>query len=325
MSQLERLFRIEQMLQGTGSVTFDSMIEALEVSPATLKRDIAYMRDRMNVPVVYDRFERRYRLETSTQDTRQPFPGLWFSSAEAKALLMMHKLLSELDTGGLLGPHIEPLLQRVRSTMTTEICDREQILKQVRMLLTGHHRPVDASLFQVISASLFSGKRLLFNYFSRHANAEAEREVSPQRLLYYRDNWYLVAYCHLRKDLRVFALDVIRQPRMLETVAKRVSESKLSGLIDAGFGIYHGGPVQWAVLHFTEESARWVKDEKWHPKQRTSVLPGGALQLEIPYLSSTELVMEILRFGPNLKVVSPPDLVAAVESQLRLALKQYQS
>jgi predicted DNA-binding transcriptional regulator YafY len=323
MSQLERLFRIDQMLQGAKVVTFGTMLKTLEISKATLKRDLAYMRDRMNVPIVYDHFDRGYKLENTGNKNRSQLPGLWFSAPEIRALLMMHKLLSDLDSGGLLGPYIEPLLDRIRATMQTDVSDVEATLHRVKVVLANQHRPVDAKAFQTIGTALFMSKRLEFEYFSRHANTQDLRQVSPQRLLYYRDNWYLVAHCHLRNDLRVFALDAMRDILMLEKAIKQLSDAKLSAALDEGFGIYNGGPVQWATLHFTSESARWLQHETWHPKQKSKKLANGGLQIELPYLSSTELVRDIMRLGSHVKVIQPPSLAAEVKAQLTQALQQY--
>ena len=84
-----------------------------------------------------------------------------------------------------------------------------------------------------------------------------------------------------------------------------------------------GKADQTAVLRFTPERARWVADEKWHPGQQSERLPDGVYELRIPYHDPRELVMDILRHGPHVKVVAPAALQAAVEQQLRQAWQQY--
>ena len=109
MSQLERAYRIDQLLNDRGVVGFDDLMHALEVSRATLMRDLAYLRDRLNAPIVHDRVAGGYRFKHPTQNTARPYelPGIWFSAEEIHALLTMQHLLANLDTGGLLGPHIK--------------------------------------------------------------------------------------------------------------------------------------------------------------------------------------------------------------------------
>jgi predicted DNA-binding transcriptional regulator YafY len=58
-----------------------------------------------------------------------------------------------------------------------------------------------------------------------------------------------------------------------------------------------------------------VADEQWHPKQRVDQLPDGSVVLHVPYRSATELLMDILRHGPEVEVVAPAalreDVIAA--------------
>lgn len=323
MSQTSRLYRIEQMLQDQVTVTFAKMIEALEVSPATLKRDLAYLRDRLNAPVEYDRYAGGYKMATPARGARQQLPGLWFSSQEIRALLTMHKLLTELDVGGLLGPHVQPLMARIIALMGSAHSPYEALTARVKLMAASQRRPVKLDCFQVVGNALMLRKRLKFEYYSRHRDDVAARVVSPQRLTYYRENWYLDAWCHTNQDIRMFALDSVRRAVMTETDALDVSQSKVETELNEGYGIYKGKTTAWAVLRFTPQSARWVESERWHPKQKNRKLADGSLEIELPYSDSTELTMDILRHGEDVRVISPPSLKKAVLARLNAASKQY--
>ena len=114
-----------------------------------------------------------------------------------------------------------------------------------------------------------------------------EREVSPQRLVHYRSNWYLDGWCHLRNDIRSFALDAVRDVSMVAGKLKDVAESELDAVLASGYGIFSGKKVQWATLRFTPERARYMTLEEWHPKQRARREPDGAYILEVPFTSET--------------------------------------
>src|SRR5690606_33394827 len=145
---------------------------------------------------------------------------------------------------------------------------------------------------------------------------ETEREISPQRLVHYRDNWYLDAYCHLREDLRSFSVDAIRAAHMLEAPAQEVAEDRLEALLGSGYGIFSGETVAWARLRFTPERARWVSAEQWHPSQRTRFEDDGSFVLEVPYSDPRELLMDVLRHGAEAEVLGPPELRAAMKRTL---------
>ena len=69
--------------------------------------------------------------------------------------------------------------------------------------------------------------------------------------------------------------------------------------------------------------ARWVADEQWHPRQTGRFLEDGRYELRVPYSDPRELVMDILRHGPDVEVMAPPELSAAVAETLRAASGQY--
>ena len=107
MERTERFYKIEQLLRARTSVPLRTFLGTLEISRATFKRDLEYLRDRMNVPIEWDAESGGYRLDPSAP--RAELPGLWFSPAEAYALLTMQHLLENLQPG-LLAPHVQPLL-----------------------------------------------------------------------------------------------------------------------------------------------------------------------------------------------------------------------
>jgi predicted DNA-binding transcriptional regulator YafY len=97
MNRTERFYRIDQLLSSSQAVAKQTLLDELEISWATLKRDIAYMRDRLNAPILFDSLLKGYRFDTPAVGPRYELPGLWFSPDETYALLNLHQLLSELD------------------------------------------------------------------------------------------------------------------------------------------------------------------------------------------------------------------------------------
>jgi predicted DNA-binding transcriptional regulator YafY len=323
MDRTERFYRIDQLLNERRIVPFSVLTEKLEVSRATIKRDLEYMRNRLNAPIVWDREEGGYRFAGREGGAAQyELPGLWFSAQEVHALLTMQHLLMNLDTGGLLGPHIQPLLSRLRALLGTEDDTTEEIHKRIRILGMASRR-MALDHFAVVGSALLRRKRLLISHYVRARDETIEREVSPQRLVHYRDNWYLDAWCHMRNDLRSFAVDAIRRAEIIEQPARNVPEKTLDSVLGAGYGIFSGRKVARAKLRFTPERARWVSLEQWHPKQKARFEKDGSYVLEIPYSDSRELAMDILKQGAGVEVLSPATLRREVAAQLKAALDQY--
>jgi predicted DNA-binding transcriptional regulator YafY len=323
MSQLERIYRIEQLLLNSPTVSFDRMLEVLEVSRATLKRDLAYLRDRLHAPIEYDRYAGGYQLKAPRPGERHQLPGLWFSPQEIRALLTMHHLLRELDSGGLLAPHVQPLLERITALIGSTQSDAAAVTARVKLISASQHRRTDPAAFEVVGNALMMRKRLRFSYEGRHRNEVTQRQVSPQRLSYYRENWYLDAWCHDNQALRKFALDAMREPIMSEDAAHELPLDEVNRQLAEGYGVYFGGPTQIARLRFNAAAARWIRHERWHPQQVTRELEDGRLELSLPYSHPTELVMDLLRHGDNVEVLEPPELRRGVIERVHAMQRLY--
>ena len=324
MSQTERLYRIKRALDGGQCVVKAEWLAHLGVSPATLKRDIAHLRDRMNAPVAWDRTHAGWRLDPAAQlpGAQYELPGLWLSAEEIHALLTMQHLLAHLDSGGLLGPHIEPLAARLAQMLGSGAGAGAEVARRIHVQTVGA-RKVHLPNFQAVGSALLRRRRLQIEYHGRGRDRTREREVSPQRLVHYRDNWYLDAWCHAVRGLRSFAVDAVRAARVLAKPAIDVAETELDAVLGAGYGIFAGKQVQWARLRFSAERARWVAAESWHPKQRGRFEPAGTYVLELPYADPRELVMDILRHVPEVEVLGPVGLRDEVERKLRLGLQKF--
>ena len=324
MERTERFYRIQQLLRDRRVVPFTVFLEQLEVSRATVKRDLEYLRNRMNAPIAWDREARGYRFAAPEQGSAQyELPGLWFNASEIHALLTMRHLLAHIEPG-ILAPQLVPIAERLRLLLGSGDHSVEEVQKRVRILGMASRRFARPD-FAVVGSSLLRRKRLHLRYYVRARDEVTEREVSPQRLVHYRDNWYLDAWCHRRDDLRSFAVDAIRDAEILDKKARDIPESTLNKVLGSGYGIFSGHRVRWGRLRFTRERARWVATEEWHPRQRGRFEADGSYVLEVPYSDDRELVMDILRHGPEVEVLGPPPLRRVVRERLATTLARYQA
>ena len=324
MDRTERFYRIDQLLHEYKVVPLKTFLTELGISRATFKRDLEYLRDRLSAPIEWDRDLNGYRFgKADPLAPRFELPGLWFNASEVHALLTMQQLLADLQPG-LLGPHIQPLQARLNLLLESGDHTAEEVQQRIKILHAAARKVTPAN-FEAVSHALLKRQRLRVHHYSRGSDRETEREISPQRLVYYRDNWYLDAWCHLRDDLRSFSVDTIRKAVILDHKAKKVANKQLDEVLGSGYGIFSGRKTQSATLRFTPERARWVAQEQWHPKQKNRIEPDGGYVLEIPFSDDRELVMDILKYGPDVEVLAPPALRDKVATKLERALERYRA
>jgi predicted DNA-binding transcriptional regulator YafY len=327
MSRDERLHKMMMRLRERGAFKRDDMIAELEVSQPTFKRDLEYLRSRMGADIEYDTAEKLYRLASAgpirglaVTGNAIELTGLWFSADEILAILSMHKLLGGIGAEALLGPHLAPFKERIEALLAHASKDdesKDQINKRVKILAIAN-RPVKAEIFKAVATGVLQRRRLEIVYTSRASGEKTSREVSPQRIVHYRDNWYLDAYCHLRERISTFSVDAIAKAKLVKVAAIDVGEDELANVLESGYGIFSGPPQHTAVLLFSEKISRWVSTEQWHPKQRGRWV-GSQWEVTFPYADGRELQMDILRYGPEVIVQQPEELKRAIRDLHRKA------
>jgi predicted DNA-binding transcriptional regulator YafY len=153
-------------------VSFDALRDELGVSPATLKRDLQYLRDRLS---------RRSSTTASTTATassrraaaaRHELPGLWFSEKEIHALLTMHQLLAGLDDDGVLARHLQPLMDKLQGMLGADASEARELMRRVKVISTARRR-TPSRHFELLGSALVQRKRVWLRYFKRSDRSTA--------------------------------------------------------------------------------------------------------------------------------------------------------
>ncbi len=318
MDKLERAQKLHSILQTRHGrpASLSLLCEELQTGERTVRRLIKDMRLYLDAPILNNPGQGYFYARNSTFE----LPGIWFTPEELQALLTIQQLTEHLS-GGFLNEQVT-LIQDKLSTLLNKNLLSPDHMQRIRVLGSGT-RSKRIPMFSVIAAGLLERKRLNISYYGRKDNAWSERLVSPQHLVYYKGNWYLDAWCHEKKGLRTFAAENIQKATMLDDDCHELPQQVLEREFAQSFGIFSGEPKATAVLRFTEKAARWVADEQWFPDEEGRWLEDGTFELRIPYANPTELIMEICKYGADVKVIEPPELIAQVKARLEQAALQY--
>lgn len=322
MDKFDRIYALHKLLSGARRPVPRAQIEgALGCKRSTVGRIIDHMRDSLCAPIAYDYRYNGWYYDKKTGEHPYELPGLWFNAGELQALATLSHLIRGLQPG-LLEEQLHPFQKRIDEILAHKQFGNGELERRIRLLGIGMRRGGDA--FQKVAEGLLQRKRLSFDYHSRAKDEVVARVVSPQRLVRYRDNWYLDAWCHLRKELRNFSLDRLRGPQILKQAAKSIDDKILDAHFAAAYGIFAGRAEHTAILHFSPYRARWVAEEVWHPHQEGRFLESGGYELRIPYGHPQELVMDILKYGPDVEVIGPAPLRRAIEARVAETLRRYE-
>jgi predicted DNA-binding transcriptional regulator YafY len=301
MDRYERISTLHRILKAARyPVPLARLIDELGCSRATVYRDIAFLRDALGAPLDSDGDQAAFHY-ASDEAERFELPGLWLNSEELQALLALNELVGRTGPG-ILATTLAPFRSRIDRLLSDQTDGKSFPVERIRVIGSGT-RKVDEATFRHVASAVLGRKRLRFAYRARSTNEGTQRTVSPQRLTHYRDNWYLDAWDHSRDGLRSFALDRIARAEVLDDAAQDRDNSELNQHLASSYGIFSGAPKAWATIRFSPHAARWVADEHWHSQQQGEWLNDGRYELKVPYSNSRELLMDVLKYGPDAEIV----------------------
>ena len=299
--------------------TMSELCEKLGVSRATINRLIAFLRDALGQDIRYDRDRNGYWIKHDSKVSGTA-NLLGLTSTEAASLLEAISVLEQIPPGLIRSNTsvIRSGLQR----LCQEYLGNGGLSGRVQ-LRASHPRKANAKSFGILLDALRKEVRVEFLYRNRGKDDQGARTVSPIRMVLYRSNWYLAAWCHERDGLRVFSLDRVLGVKPLTARAYKPLAKLVDQELESSYGIFTGVASNTAVLLFDAKVAPWVAEEQWHPDAKAEFLTDGRVRLTIPYRVDTELVMEILRYGDSCLVQSPMSLRKNVAQKLMQAAERY--
>lgn len=310
MSLLERIYHFHEELQSNRYPNATTLVDQFEISLATARRDIAYLRDRLLAPIAFSQQKNGFYY------TEDGF-GLPFEQSPKIVFLlgMLSKMADEAGLGSL--PEVQSLEKRLS----------ELVFPEYSKLVDAIHcewvevESIKPAIFDAIIEATVKKRVLQISYRSAHAQT-SDRELEPLRLISYQGRWYVLAYCRLRKDIRLFHIARIQLATLTRTSFKRESEDNYDAYLNSAFGIFKGEVLFNATILFTSTAAELVKEQRWHRDQMVEEVENGVL-MHLPVSDDRELVMKILQYGKMAKVIHPVELQERIRKEAEAISKLY--
>lgn len=319
MQPFDRVQQLHQILTThRRPVSVQALCEHMECSNKTVKRTIDTLRNFCLAPLVYSSEDKGWYYDNNKQGERFQLPGLWLTGNELLSLSALTTIVEDLGEG-VLHDELSAIKQSVDTLLAARNIEPKVIASRVRVLPIGKRRQ-SSYQFTVTADALIRRKQLDIRYIS-YSGQKTQRTISPQTLVYYRDNWYLDAWCHKRDAIRTFSVPRIQHLNISTAKAKPVDKKALREYFEKSYGIFAGGRRSTAKLRFSGATARDVAAQTWHPEQHGQWHNNEYL-LSFPYSDDRELIQDILRHTPNVFVEAPVKLRKRVQMRLQQGLEQ---
>jgi len=294
-----------------------SVAEQFEISSKTAQRDIDFMRDRLLCPLDYDSSQKGYYYDDETFS----LPMVYLSSGELSSLLIARKMLQDIS-GGYIGEEISSIVDKITNVLTKRMSMGNRIDDTFSFQLI-EYSPAPEAVFKAVLEACLKKRCLSFTYYSPAAEEKSGRTVEPYHLFNYMGTWHTIGYCHLRKEIRDFALSRISEAKVLAESFEIPAEFDFKKYFLSTFGLYKGKSTKEVTLRFTPEKSKWIKDQIWHKDQKVKYFKDGSIELSFPVSDFSEIKMEILKHGDEVEVMRPKELRVLIKAEAEKIAKIY--
>jgi predicted DNA-binding transcriptional regulator YafY len=278
------------------------------------------LKDSLGAPIEYDYFRKGYFYT----DPAWKLPGLDLTEGELFLLLVAERM-AEQYKGTPLAANLEGLFTKIRAALPDKVTIDPAYFRTQLVSFHGHPvREISQRVWMNVFKALRASKVVRISYQKPGSPASEQREVEPLHLACIDGEWYLIAFCLLRKDLRHFGVSRIASVKQTRRTFKPRDFDPI-GYFENRFSRYIGAPEEkhQIVIRFTGDAAQWVTERVWHPKQKVKREKDGGIILSFPAPVLYEVKRWVLQWGADAEVLAPTGLREAIRGDARLLARTY--
>jgi predicted DNA-binding transcriptional regulator YafY len=312
---LERMLRIHSALQSGQFPNSSKLARENEVTPKTIHRDVEFMRDRLNLPIEFNKSRNGYFYNGEVSS----FPTMQITEGEIFALVVAEKALQQYRGTSFEKPllsAIKKMEQALPDTISLNLAEIEQTIS----FRTRAEPILDLKIFDALAKAV-AGRRQLELHYRKPGQRAEKRIVDPYHLANINGEWFLFAFDYARKDLRTFAPGRIQSFKQNGGTFERPQKFSLEKRLRDSFGVHAGEGKFEVVIRFNARAADYIREKKWHSSQILQELKNGGAELTLKLSSLAEVERWVLSWGGDAKVLKPRELAEAVRKSAKKILQ----
>ena len=309
---LRRFLAIERSVRSGAYPNSESLADELEVDSRTVQRDIAFLKDQLGAPLEFCRKRNGYHLT----DLSWTLPAFQLTEGELVSIFLAERLIRQyrgtpFETD--LARAFDRITRMLPEEITVSLAAAADTLSVTPCVLTTQ----DVETFHSLTNAIRHSRQLRLLYWSASQNRETDRVVDPLHLSLVDNDWYLIAHCHTRREVRMFSTVRIRSAEPTGQKFQRPDNFDITTYLGNSFRAVRGeGDQTWNVrLRFRVEMAGRIREKVWHHTQILEEQPDGTIIMNLQVSSLIEIRRWVLYWGSDCRVLEPEELQIEVRRQ----------
>jgi predicted DNA-binding transcriptional regulator YafY len=319
--QLARQWRILQSLIASrrGKSAAD-LARELEYHWRTVYRDLEALQQ-AGFPIFTDRVEGK-NLWCMLDSARHSIP-IPLNLTELMALYFSRGLMMTLKNT-VYYESLQSFFQKVKATLPPATIDYLEKIEETLEVGTKPFKQYGQlrDWIEMISEAAIHRKIIEIDYFTMSRKERTRRKVAPYKIWFFDGAFYMIGNCQLRQDMRVFALDRIRELAITEEPFEMPEDFRAEDFMRTSFGVFHGKPQQ-VRIRFAADVAGYIREKTWHAAQKIVPQKDGSIVFEARVAGTDEIKFWVLSWGSKAQVLSPVSLRDEIVSEAKAMLHNY--
>ena len=310
-----RIYKIDSLIRRNKYPNCTQLSELFETSPRTILRDIELMKDSLGAPIQYSKEHNGYFYGKGSFS----LPNVKLTEGELVSIFLGEEILKKYRNTPF-ESNIKKAFEKIELLFQDVISVDFEDIGQAYSFDIEHTKELDkdaAEIFKAIAKAIKTKHSIEIKYYSISKEETTKRKLDPYHLRHTMGTWYMIALCHLRNDIRTFAVSNIKEIKILDekyVVPKGFSIEKF--LADS-WRIFEGGPITKVAVKFDPSVARWVSERKWHNSQKTVENKDGSVTLTFKVVGTGEIKPWIMSFGSKVRVLEPKKLKDEIREEAK--------
>lgn len=315
--QHSRLLFIDKKIRDGKFPNGTSLAMEWEVSSKTIQRDLDYLRNTLDAPLAYHAGKRGYYYTEKSYR----LPAMTLNDSDLFAIFIAEKVLRQYENTPIYN-RLKSVFAKISESLPEKITVDPSFVNNRFSFFKGPLSTISTHVWESIFSALRTSETILISH-AKPGDKPGNRLIDPYHLVSYQGEWYVIAFCHSRQEIRTFALSRISGAELTGKKFSLPADFNFQTVSRDRFGVQWSEKEYEVEIWFSAQAAPYIRERQWHENQKIMENADSSLILKFTASHLMEIKRWVMSWGKMARVMTPTELADEVKKDLTEALGRY--